>query len=127
MLMPEISFHFRLRNTPVKFKHLAVLLVIILVILFYYTSSRNSSFVLANDPLPEEPDKFLSLKAEIGYLRQKLQHCGGNPAQTHVEHFDPVYAITPTYARPVQKAELTRLAQVRQISNIAWIKAWIKL
>ena len=123
MLLPEVSFQFRLRNQPIKFKHLAVLTVILLVILLYYSSDKSSSFVLANGPLPEEPDKFLSLKAEIGYLRQKLQNCGvNNPAQSHVEHFDTVFAITPTYSRPVQKAELTRLAQVFiMVPNLHWI------
>uniref|UniRef100_A0A3B3XB84 Galactosylgalactosylxylosylprotein 3-beta-glucuronosyltransferase n=1 Tax=Poecilia mexicana TaxID=48701 RepID=A0A3B3XB84_9TELE len=33
-----------------------------------------------------------------------------------------IYAITPTYSRPVQKAELTRLAHVfRQVPRIHWI------
>ncbi|XP_061766954.1 galactosylgalactosylxylosylprotein 3-beta-glucuronosyltransferase 2 [Nerophis ophidion] len=33
-----------------------------------------------------------------------------------------IYAITPTYTRPVQKAELTRLAHVfRQVAQLHWI------
>lgn len=33
-----------------------------------------------------------------------------------------IYAITPTYARPVQKAELTRLSQAVQLSpNVFWV------
>ncbi|KAF4795910.1 Galactosylgalactosylxylosylprotein 3-beta-glucuronosyltransferase 2 [Turdus rufiventris] len=33
-----------------------------------------------------------------------------------------IYAITPTYSRPVQKAELTRLANTfRQVSRLHWI------
>uniref|UniRef100_A0A8C6WGD9 Galactosylgalactosylxylosylprotein 3-beta-glucuronosyltransferase n=1 Tax=Neogobius melanostomus TaxID=47308 RepID=A0A8C6WGD9_9GOBI len=33
-----------------------------------------------------------------------------------------IYAVTPTYTRPVQKAELTRLAQVfRQVQRLHWI------
>uniref|UniRef100_A0A8W7PU80 Galactosylgalactosylxylosylprotein 3-beta-glucuronosyltransferase n=1 Tax=Anopheles coluzzii TaxID=1518534 RepID=A0A8W7PU80_ANOCL len=33
-----------------------------------------------------------------------------------------IYAVTPTYARPVQKAELTRLSQViRLVPNVFWV------
>ncbi|XP_073192486.1 galactosylgalactosylxylosylprotein 3-beta-glucuronosyltransferase 2 isoform X2 [Lepidochelys kempii] len=34
----------------------------------------------------------------------------------------PIYAITPTYSRPVQKAELTRLANTfRQVARLHWV------
>uniref|UniRef100_A0A0A9W6K2 Galactosylgalactosylxylosylprotein 3-beta-glucuronosyltransferase n=2 Tax=Lygus hesperus TaxID=30085 RepID=A0A0A9W6K2_LYGHE len=46
--------------------------------------------------------------------------------QRECQRWDPelpvIYTITPTYARPVQKAELTRLSQtLMHISNLHWI------
>ncbi|CAB0010245.1 unnamed protein product [Nesidiocoris tenuis] len=46
--------------------------------------------------------------------------------QRDCQHWDPeapvIYAVTPTYARPVQKAELTRLSQtLMHVSNLHWI------
>lgn len=36
--------------------------------------------------------------------------------------FPPIYAITPTYARYVQKAELTRISQMlKLVPNVHWI------
>jgi len=43
--------------------------------------------------------------------------------QQNVTEYQPViYVITPTYARPVQKAELTRLQNtLKHISSLHWI------
>ncbi|XP_024082704.1 galactosylgalactosylxylosylprotein 3-beta-glucuronosyltransferase 2-like isoform X2 [Cimex lectularius] len=46
--------------------------------------------------------------------------------QQDCQHWDPdlpiIYVITPTYSRPVQKAELTRFSQTLMlVSNIHWI------
>ena len=47
---------------------------------------------------------------------------GGGGGVGKVDHFPPLYVITPTYARPVQRAELTRLAQVFvMVPNLHWI------
>ncbi|XP_038617801.1 galactosylgalactosylxylosylprotein 3-beta-glucuronosyltransferase 2 [Tachyglossus aculeatus] len=44
------------------------------------------------------------------------------PAVPAVPAVPTIYAITPTYSRPVQKAELTRLANTfRQVSRLHWI------
>lgn len=43
-------------------------------------------------------------------------------AETNLSSLPIIYVITPTYARPVQKAELTRLAQAfRQVPRLHWI------
>ena len=67
MLLPEISFNVRLRNTNLKIKHILVFLTLfsLTLIYVYFPSHNNGNFVLANDPLPEESDKFLSLKVNI--------------------------------------------------------------
>uniref|UniRef100_A0A8D0CF14 Galactosylgalactosylxylosylprotein 3-beta-glucuronosyltransferase n=1 Tax=Salvator merianae TaxID=96440 RepID=A0A8D0CF14_SALMN len=42
--------------------------------------------------------------------------------QQEAEALPIIYAITPTYSRPVQKAELTRLANTfRQVARLHWI------
>ncbi|XP_072293097.1 galactosylgalactosylxylosylprotein 3-beta-glucuronosyltransferase 2 [Eucyclogobius newberryi] len=49
--------------------------------------------------------------------RQRAQRAVANLSALPV-----IYAITPTYSRPVQKAELTRLAQAfRQVPRFHWI------
>ena len=52
-----------------------------------------------------------------------MLNCGGLASATSgIQHFETVFAITPTYARPVQKAELTRLANVfLMVPNLHWI------
>ena len=92
---------------------------------FHKNSSSSVGFVVAR-PSSENTDQLLSLQAEIGYLRKKLAKCS-NPvtgilANSRIEHFKPIYVITPTYSRPVQKAELTRLASVfLMVPNLHWI------
>lgn len=123
MLLPEVQFQFRLRQKNIKIKHIIALIVTASLVIAYWTRDPSSTrgFVLANEPFPDEADKFLSLKAEIGYLRQKLSNCGGN-IHSEVKNFPPIYVITPTYSRPVQKAELTRLKQVFiMVPNLHWI------
>ncbi|OXB54150.1 hypothetical protein ASZ78_002662, partial [Callipepla squamata] len=45
-----------------------------------------------------------------------------SPAQLPEAALPTIYAITPTYSRPVQKAELTRLANtLRQVARLHWI------
>jgi len=42
--------------------------------------------------------------------------------QNETEHLPIIYIITPTYARPVQKAELTRLQNtLKHVSSLHWI------
>ena len=127
MLWPEVSFHIRLRRKDLKIKHVVVLLVLVAALVFIFAtpdawSSDTRSFVSARVTAPDVADKLLSLQAEVGYLRQKLAACGGGARVGKVDHFPPLYVITPTYARPVQRAELTRLAQVFvMVPNLHWI------
>ncbi|XP_063704838.1 galactosylgalactosylxylosylprotein 3-beta-glucuronosyltransferase I-like [Culicoides brevitarsis] len=51
-------------------------------------------------------------------------NCDANSSKisTEVEKLPTIYAITPTYYRPVQKAELTRLSQTLQlVPNVFWV------
>ena len=115
-----------LRYGDVRMKHI-LLLVLLICLYLYLTSDTPSSnvFVVAR-PNPDNTDQLLSLQAEIGYLRKKLAKCSnsvtGSLANSKIEHFTPIYVITPTYTRAVQKAELTRLASVFvMVPNLHWI------
>jgi len=92
------------------------LLIFLFCVYFNYTSDTQApAIVLAS------PDQVLALQAELGYLRKKLSECGTN-VQSEIEHFVPIYVITPTFSRPVQKAELTRLANIfLLVPNLHWI------
>ena len=63
----------------------------------------------------------VALQAELGYLRQKLATC--DPSFTsNLDTFIPIYIVTPTYARPQQKAELTRLKNaLLLVPSVHWI------
>ncbi|XP_060091600.1 galactosylgalactosylxylosylprotein 3-beta-glucuronosyltransferase 2 [Heteronotia binoei] len=53
--------------------------------------------------------------------QQQQQQHEGAPRRREAE-LPIIYAITPTYSRPVQKAELTRLANTfRQVARLHWI------
>lgn len=64
--------------------------------------------------------------AALARRPQQQQHEGA-PRRREAEAEPPpplpiIYAITPTYSRPVQKAELTRLANTfRQVARLHWI------
>ena len=101
-------------------KHILMLLATILLVTYF---TRDHNYHVSSSPVtfPDEGDKFLSLKAEIGYLRQKLFNSGVN-INSVVEHFPPIFVITPTYARAVQQAELVRLSNVFiTVPNLHWI------
>jgi len=92
-----------------------LLIFLFCVYLTYNSDTQAPTFVLAS------PDQSLALQAELGYLRKKLAECGAS-VQSEIEHFVPIYVITPTFSRPVQKAELTRLANVfLLVPNLHWI------
>jgi len=95
--------------------------VLVLFILFFWSSRSGSDGYSIKSELKDSTDNVLSLKAEIGYLKKKLSQCGVN-VNSEIENFVPIFAITPTYTRPVQKAELTRLASVfLMVPNLHWI------
>jgi len=110
--MASIRRH--MRNNQ-KLVGILLLLLLVIVYLCLKSEDKGPSFVLAST------DQTLALQAEIGYLRKKLAQCG-ETVHSEIEHFVPIYVITPTFARPVQKAELTRLANVfLLVPNLHWI------
>ena len=53
-------------------------------------------------------DEILRLRAQNGYLKHKLAKLQSKP-NANDKSVPTIYVITPTYKRPIQKAELTRL------------------
>lgn len=57
-----------------------------------------------------------------GRGREQRNESRPPPPQPPEPPLPTIYAITPTYSRPVQKAELTRLANTfRQVAQLHWI------
>ena len=112
----EIARLCRVRYLGSKLRKLGLLLML-LFLLTYLTSGPPPS-------LPNvSPDQLVDLQAELGYLRAKLASCGLPPSSLHTDTAYPtIYVITPTYTRPVQKAELTRLKNVfLMVPSLHWV------
>ena len=61
-------------------------------------------------------------RSQLGYCKSKYLDIHGKVLDVNDNSMPIIYAITPTYARPVQKAELTRLCNVfLLVPNIHWI------
>merc|ERR1712226_241732 len=95
--------------------------------LFFVLNHRNStgSFIsntFDSNPLISTSDRIS--KGEAAFYRHELAKLLGtdNLPQFSDPKLPWVYAITPTYARDVQKAELTRLCNVLlMVPNLHWI------
>ena len=67
-------------------------------------------------------DEVLMLRAQLGYLKNKLAKEGKGSFDTNDKAVPVIYVITPTYKRPVQKAELMRLCHTfLLVPNLHWI------
>ena len=75
--------------------------------------------------------KYEKIERELAVKEQKLKdlekelrakYSDKSKDMTHDDNLPMIYTITPTYARPVQKAELTRLVHTfLHIKNLHWI------
>jgi len=111
----DMAALFKVRHLRNKLKQFLILLLFLIAFLYFKDRDNTSSFVVAS------PDQILSLQAEVGYLRKKLAQCSAH-VNSEIDHFVPIFVITPTYARSVQKAELTRLSNVfLLVPNLHWI------
>ncbi len=71
-------------------------------------------------------DSIIALKSQVGYLKRLLAKAKksheGKVSLMDDPSLPTIFAITPTYARPVQKAELTRLCHTfLLVPNFHWI------
>ena len=101
------------------------LLLLILLTVVIVNLRRPSQEILPHTSIPRPEGsggQLLALQAEVGHLRALLAGCGVAVGPRATEQFVPIHVITPTFARPVQKAELTRLAAVLLlVPGLHWI------
>ena len=63
-----------------------------------------------------ESDQIVALKAQLGYLKSKLaRECPNVDINANDDSQPTIYAITPTYARPVQKVRAVAYLPRRQL------------
>lgn len=130
----ELALICRLRWVRTKMKQAGLLITCLLLLVLLKHEVELGQVEVLPQPRLTQPrlvlpalaveDQFISLQAELGYLRKKLAQCGGQvPSQSgDLEHFPPIYVITPTHSRPVQLAELKRLQSVfLMVPNLHWI------
>ena len=87
--------------------------------------------VIIPNNLNTDDDSCIGLKSQNGYLRHKIAKLKSQLSTSSDEDgsfvmddmgLPTIYVITPTYARPTQKAELTRLCHVfLMVPNLHWI------
>lgn len=66
-------------------------------------------------------DEFVMMRAQNGYLKHKLAKFQ-KQSNTNDKSVPTIFVITPTYSRPQQKAELTRLCHTfLLVPNLHWI------
>ena len=67
-------------------------------------------------------DVNVALRAQLGYLKRKFAEGGRGVPNVNDASSPVIYAVTPTYYRPVQMAELTRLCNTfLLVPNFHWI------
>ena len=121
MVADVFSQIYRIRHLGSKLRRVGLLMTLVAGLCY-----------LSQGPTPVHPslappaafkEQVSSLQSEIGYLRQKLADC--DPSSTSFSSLDsltPIYIVTPTYARPQQKAELTRLKNAfLLVPSVHWI------
>lgn len=92
---------------------------------------NDDEFELEKKKVQIFQQKHESQKSEIDVLKRRIDELASElkKAETRLSHMTndhsglpKIYLITPTYARPEQKAELTRLSYtLRHVPNIHWI------
>lgn len=100
-----------------RLRRLFFVLIVVIVIVWLTSLGRRGTIGL---------HEALSPEMEIAALKQNLAKLSSECRSFRPSRFDPnfpvIYAITPTYARPVQKAELTRLSHTLMlVPNLHWI------
>jgi len=103
------------------FRTCVVLFVLFLVVFTWCEWSERRS----DQPVTSSShdDVTVALRAQLGYLKRKYAESSGQGVLDVNDASMPViFAITPTFYRPVQKAELTRLCQTfLLVPNFHWV------
>lgn len=114
-------------------KYLSIGCIVIVVVVWLWLGTSSLPPPAHSNAAPKFPkfdpefqndaarQRIAELESEVQYLKATAATC-----RVHKGQLDPdtpvIYAITPTYARPVQKAELTRLSHTFMlVQNLHWI------
>ena len=69
-----------------------------------------------------DDDVAVALRAQLGYLKRKYAQTSSGVLDVNDGSMPVIYVVTPTYYRPVQRAELTRLCNTfLLVPNLHWI------
>lgn len=125
----KLKYDIRMKKKPI------ILITLVILCILWVTISNGSvpsetSHVLPSHVLSPRLEssteeealhsEISQLKAELGILKNHFEKCGALKESS--QDIPTIYAITPTYARPVQKAELTRLSHTfLLVPNFHWI------
>jgi len=87
-------------------------------------------YLFSGDCKRAQSDREVALAAQVGFLKKKLallqehKHSVVKEGKIMVDNpsLPLIYVVTPTYSRPAQKAELTRLCQtLLLVTNVHWV------
>ncbi|KAB7507294.1 Galactosylgalactosylxylosylprotein 3-beta-glucuronosyltransferase I [Armadillidium nasatum] len=103
----------------------SLILIIILITIIYFSEillfGWRRGDVFCGPNLASET-KLTELKNKVNFLTSILKRFGISEKEYIDEHLPKIFVVTPTHARPVQKAELTRLKNVfLHIPALHWI------
>jgi galactosylgalactosylxylosylprotein 3-beta-glucuronosyltransferase 3 len=117
-----VQCHPSFRYLRVRHKSTVLVVFVIFLIFFlarewYHNEGQKSSSLSNRD------DELVMLRSQVGYLKRKLAKSSlNNVVDSNDKSVPTIYVITPTYKRPVQKAELTRLCHTfLLVPNLHWI------
>lgn len=91
-------------------------------IIFFLITSFYLYLQSGQPLIPDHEHVVSQLRAEVELLRHQLRQSAAKNEAGGVAPLPTIFVITPTYARPVQIAELTRLGNTfRQVASLHWI------
>jgi len=118
---PRMPFYWHRWKKPI----LSLFAIFLIIFLYLELHSKNSEHHSNLHPLDvrwKADDENTAIRAQLGYCKKKLLDVGGKVLDVNDQSMPIIYAITPTYARPQQKAELTRLCYTfLLVPNLHWI------
>ena len=95
------------------------------ICLFFYILYSLNTFDCRASITSVRDDELIMLKAQNGYLKHKLAKLQSFP-NPNDKSVPTIYVITPTYYRPVQKAELTRLCHTFLLGKKSFLFYFVK-
>jgi len=109
-----------------RHKRTFVLIFIIFLLIFswseWHTRGTGNSAGQQAVMTSSHDDVNVALRAQLGYLKRKFAEGGRGVPNVNDASSPVIYAVTPTYYRPVQMAELTRLCNTfLLVPNFHWI------